>query len=98
MVATSGAHLLEPDALDALRTRLFPLAANLSLGKALHDACEAASDYVHGALRNAFRPGRGEVAILNHVWQLSGGEIATASLADVPTSRAVLTRTACSTT
>jgi hydroxymethylpyrimidine/phosphomethylpyrimidine kinase len=155
MVATSGARLLEPDALDALRTRLFPLAtiltpnipeaelllgehidddsaaeaavedlralgthavllkgghlrsagamvdrycdagkrlhfthqridveghgtgctlasaiaANLSLGKALDAACEAATDYVHGALKHALRPGRGQVAVLNHFWQ-----------------------------
>jgi hydroxymethylpyrimidine/phosphomethylpyrimidine kinase len=165
MVATSGARLLEPDALDALRTRLFPLAtiltpnipeaelllgtrinddadaetalnalhapftlrqaqgerctqalllkgghlrsgsamvdrycdadkrlqfthqridveghgtgctlasaiaANLCLGKTLDAACEAATDYVHGALKHAIRPGRGEVAVLNHFWQ-----------------------------
>ena len=166
MVATSGARLLEPDALDALRTRLFPLAtiltpnipeaelllgrrihddaaaeaaldalralgaqalllkgghlpsgrrggfhppygdgamvdryfdgarrlqfthqridveghgtgctlasaiaANLCLGKALHAACEVATDYVHGALRHAVRPGRSQVAVLNHFWQ-----------------------------
>ncbi len=163
MVATSGARLLEPDALDALRTRLFPLAtiltpnipeaelllgrridddaaaedaveglraldtqavllkgghlpvegrggfhppysmvdryadgsrklqftheridveghgtgctlasaiaANLCLGKALDAACEAATDYVHGALKHAIRPGLGQVAVLNHFWQ-----------------------------
>ena len=158
MVATSGARLLETDALDALRTRLFPLAtiltpnipeaelllgrritddaaadaalqalrslgtqavllkgghlpsagamvdcycdaggkcqftharidveghgtgctlasaiaANLCRGQALHDACEAATDYVHGALRHAVRPGRGQVAVLNHFWQRLG--------------------------
>ena len=155
MVATSGARLLEPDALDALRTRLFPLAtiltpnipeaelllgrpingdaaaeaalealrslgaqavllkgghlqsgngmvdrycdgdkklqfthqridveghgtgctlasaiaANLCLGKSLHAACEAATDYVHGALKHAVRPGRSQVSVLNHFWQ-----------------------------
>jgi hydroxymethylpyrimidine/phosphomethylpyrimidine kinase len=156
MVATSGARLLEPDALDALRTRLFPLAtiltpnipeaellldrridddaaaeaaldalkalgaqavllkgghlqsangamvdryadsaetrrfthqridveghgtgctlasaiaANLCLGKTLHEACEAGTDYVHGALKYAYRPGRGEVAVLDHFWR-----------------------------
>ncbi len=46
MVATSGARLLEPDALDALRTRLFPLAslvtpnipeAGLLLGRGIAD-------------------------------------------------------------
>jgi hydroxymethylpyrimidine/phosphomethylpyrimidine kinase len=158
MVATSGARLLEPDALDALRTRLFPLAtiltpnipeaelllgrrieddaaaeaalealralgtqavllkgghlrsatgmvdrycdatkhlqftheridveghgtgctlasaiaANLCLSKTLDGACEAATDYVHGALGHAIRPGRGKVAVLNHFWQRPG--------------------------
>ena len=159
MVATSGARLLEPDALDALRTRLFPLAtiltphipeaelllgtridddaaaeaalealralamqavllkgghlrsgsamvdryrdsskslqfthqrldveghgtgctlasaiaANLCLGKTLDAACEAATDYVHGALKHAFRPGRGDIAVLNHFWLVRHG-------------------------
>jgi hydroxymethylpyrimidine/phosphomethylpyrimidine kinase len=158
MVATSGARLLEPDALDALRTRLFPLAtiltpnipeaelllgrridddaaadaalealramgtqalllkgghlrsaggmvdrycdankrleftherldveghgtgctlasaiaANLCRGQALDAACAAATNYVHGALRHAYRPGRGEVAVLDHFWQRLG--------------------------
>jgi hydroxymethylpyrimidine/phosphomethylpyrimidine kinase len=155
MVATSGARLLDPDALDALRQRLFPLAtivtpnipeaelllghpieddaaadaaagelmalgartvllkgghlrasagmldrfhdgrnavsfahdrldveghgtgctlasaiaANLCRGTALVDACAAATDYVHGALRNALHPGRGQAAVLDHLWQ-----------------------------
>jgi hydroxymethylpyrimidine/phosphomethylpyrimidine kinase len=155
MVATSGARLLEADALDALRTRLFPLAtiltpnipeaelllghpitdsaianaavvkllalgaravllkgghlqgsavmidrysdgrksaefahdrldveghgtgctlasaiaANLCLGMTLPAACEAAIDYVHGALRHSVRPGRGHVAVLDHFWR-----------------------------
>src|SRR4051812_11958527 len=50
MVATSGARLLEPDALDALRTRLFPLAtiltpnipeAELLLGRRIDDDAAA---------------------------------------------------------
>ena len=45
------------------------IAANLCLGKDLDAACEAATDYVHGALRHAVRPGRGQVAVLNHFWQ-----------------------------
>jgi hydroxymethylpyrimidine/phosphomethylpyrimidine kinase len=158
MVATSGARLLERNALDALRTRLFPLAtiltpnipeaelllgrridddaaaeaalealralgtqalllkgghlqsssamidrycdgskklqftheridveghgtgctlasaitANLCLGKTLDGACGAAIDYVHGALKHALRPGRGEVAVLDHFWRRLG--------------------------
>jgi hydroxymethylpyrimidine/phosphomethylpyrimidine kinase len=48
------------------------IAANLCHGKTLHDACEAATDYVHGALRHAVHPGRSEVAVLNHFWQRLG--------------------------
>ena len=58
------------------------IAANLCLGKALPAACEAATDYVHGALKHAIRPGRGEVAVLNHFWQTGRHGIATASSAD----------------
>jgi hydroxymethylpyrimidine/phosphomethylpyrimidine kinase len=158
MVATSGARLLEPDALDALRKRLLPIAtiltpnipeaelllghtidddataesalselaamgvralllkgghlrrsygmidryydgeqrvefahdrldveghgtgctlasaiaANLCLGLSLLAACEAATDYVHGALRYAAQPGRGQVAVLDHFWARQG--------------------------
>lgn len=152
MVATSGARLLEPSALDALRTRLLPLAsvitpnlpeaelllgrpiadrtamraalmslreigaravllkgghlpgtdsvvdlfaddrdtreiaharlpleahgtgctlassvaAHLCLGLPLADACTAAADYVHAGLENAYRPGLGNVFVLDH--------------------------------
>ncbi|TWI04755.1 hydroxymethylpyrimidine/phosphomethylpyrimidine kinase [Luteimonas cucumeris] len=152
MVATSGARLLEPEALDALRTRLLPkasiltpnlpeaelllghpiadreamhrasrellalgvsavllkgghldddgdvvdiyadadscreiahprlsvdahgtgctlasaIAANLCLGVPLPEACIAATDYVHRALRQGYRPGRGDVVVLDH--------------------------------
>src|SRR4051812_15176814 len=40
---------------------------------------DAVADYVHGALRHAIRPGRGEVAVLNHFWQVVRHAIATAS-------------------
>ena len=152
MVSTSGARLLEPDALDALRSRLLPLAtvvtpnlpeaglllgtsildpdamheaidalrrmgarnvllkgghlpgdgdvvdllsddrgvheirhqrlpleahgtgctlasavaANLCLGRTLLDSCVAGADYVHAGLRAGYRPGRGDVVILDH--------------------------------
>ena len=46
------------------------IAANLALGASLPHACAAASDYVHGALAAAYRPGKGKVAMLNHFWQL----------------------------
>jgi hydroxymethylpyrimidine/phosphomethylpyrimidine kinase len=45
------------------------IAANLCRGMPLRAACEAATDYVHGALRHASRPGRGAVAVLDHFWQ-----------------------------
>jgi len=155
MVATSGARLLEADALDALRTRLLPLAsivtpnipeaelllghaiaddddaehaldellalganavllkgghlpgsgamtdryadreirtnfthsrldvnvhgtgctlaaaiaANLCQGRTLLKACEAAADYVHGALLNSYQPAQSNVAVLDHFWR-----------------------------
>ncbi|MFT4255701.1 MAG: bifunctional hydroxymethylpyrimidine kinase/phosphomethylpyrimidine kinase [Pseudoxanthomonas sp.] len=149
MVATSGAKLLQDDALDALRTRLLPLAdivtpnipeaelllghaiadapaapaalrglgaravllkgghlhegdhvidryeaadaraefiherlaidahgtgctlasaiaANLARGLPMADAVRVATDYIHRALRAGYRPGRGEVLVLDH--------------------------------
>jgi hydroxymethylpyrimidine/phosphomethylpyrimidine kinase len=45
------------------------IAANLCLGVPLLAACEAATDYVHGALRHAMRPGRSRVAVLDHFWR-----------------------------
>lgn len=44
------------------------VAANLCRGLSLEDACSSATDYVHGALRHAYRPGRSEVAVLDHFW------------------------------
>lgn len=41
-------------------------AAHLARGRAMRAAVEYAGDFVHEALRRAFRPGRGEVAVLNH--------------------------------
>ena len=45
------------------------IAANLCKGTALLTACEAATQYVHQALRHAYRPGRSRVAVLDHFWQ-----------------------------
>lgn len=42
------------------------LAANLCLGRPLAQASAAAADYVHRALRLGYRPGRGEVLVLDH--------------------------------
>ena len=45
------------------------IAAQLALGQTLPQACAEAADYVHGALANAYRPGRGKVAVLQHFWR-----------------------------
>lgn len=45
------------------------VAANLARGMSAPAACRAACDYVHGALRHAYRPGRGSVAVLDHFWR-----------------------------
>jgi len=42
------------------------VAANLCLGRNLRDASIAATDYVHAALRRGYRPGRGDVLVLDH--------------------------------
>ncbi len=45
------------------------LAARLALGDSLATACASATDYVHGALVHAYRPGKGSVAVLDHFWR-----------------------------
>ncbi|HMB57750.1 MAG TPA: bifunctional hydroxymethylpyrimidine kinase/phosphomethylpyrimidine kinase [Arenimonas sp.] len=45
------------------------IAANLCLRLSLPEACDAAADYVHGALVNSYRPGKGKVAVLEHFWR-----------------------------
>ena len=42
------------------------IAANLGRGLQLPDACEAATRYVNRALRGGYRPGLGEVVVLDH--------------------------------
>lgn len=42
------------------------IAANLCLGISLVDACRRASDYVHAALQKGYRPGRGDIVVLDH--------------------------------
>ncbi len=42
------------------------VAANLCLGMDLAEACSAASDYVHAALRGGYRPGRSDIVVLDH--------------------------------
>ncbi|MGA9521810.1 MAG: bifunctional hydroxymethylpyrimidine kinase/phosphomethylpyrimidine kinase [Myxococcaceae bacterium] len=45
------------------------IAAQLCLGRPLPDACAEASDYVHGALVHAYRPGSSNVSVLEHFWR-----------------------------
>jgi hydroxymethylpyrimidine/phosphomethylpyrimidine kinase len=42
------------------------IAANLCLGLGARAACVAATDYVARVLRGAYRPGRGDVVVLDH--------------------------------
>jgi hydroxymethylpyrimidine/phosphomethylpyrimidine kinase len=42
------------------------IAANLCLGLSLPAACDAAVDYVFEALRGGYRPGRSDIAVLDH--------------------------------
>ena len=42
------------------------IAASLCRGLPLDEACAAAADYVHAALRGAYSPGRGTVVVLDH--------------------------------
>lgn len=42
------------------------VAARLCLGMPLGDACVAAADYVHAALRGGTRPGRSDLVVLDH--------------------------------
>jgi hydroxymethylpyrimidine/phosphomethylpyrimidine kinase len=48
------------------------IAAHLARGAALPDACRDAGDYVADALRAGYRPGRGELVVLDH-WLASRG-------------------------
>jgi hydroxymethylpyrimidine/phosphomethylpyrimidine kinase len=42
------------------------VAANLCRGLALEQACRAAGDYVHAALRGGYRPGHSDLVVLDH--------------------------------
>ncbi len=45
------------------------IAASLASGMALRDVCEDAIDYVYVALKRAYQPGQGELAVLDHLWR-----------------------------
>ena len=42
------------------------IAARRAQGMAMQQACLAASDYVHAALRGGYRPGRSDIVVLDH--------------------------------
>lgn len=48
------------------------VAAGLCLGQGLSEACAHAADYVHRALSRGYRPGRGEIVVLDHFGAAAG--------------------------
>ena len=65
-VAQYGHPRLDLDAHGTGCTLASAIAARLALGHALPDACELATHYVHRALLGGYRPGRGDVVVLDH--------------------------------
>ena len=57
---------LQVDAHGTGCTLASAVAANLCLGHELGRSCERAADYVHAALVGGYRPGRGDVLVLDH--------------------------------
>jgi hydroxymethylpyrimidine/phosphomethylpyrimidine kinase len=57
---------LQVDAHGTGCTLASAVAANLCLGHDLGASCERAADYVHAALVGGYRPGRGDVLVLDH--------------------------------
>lgn len=57
---------LDVDAHGTGCTLAAAIAAELCHDLSMHDACAAAIDYVHAALRTGTRPGRGAVMVLDH--------------------------------
>jgi len=65
-VAQYGHDRLDLQAHGTGCTLAAAIAANLSLGLPMHDACGAATHYVHRALLLGYRPGRGDLVVLDH--------------------------------
>lgn len=57
---------LQVDAHGTGCTLASAVAANVCLGHGLGRSCERAADYVHAALVAGYRPGRGDVLVLDH--------------------------------
>lgn len=67
----SGRHAFEHarlriDAHGTGCTLASAIAARLALGDDVAAACASATDYVHRALQRSYRPGRGDVVVLDH--------------------------------
>ncbi|HHW4674561.1 MAG TPA: bifunctional hydroxymethylpyrimidine kinase/phosphomethylpyrimidine kinase, partial [Xylella fastidiosa subsp. pauca] len=43
------------------------ITAQLCLGLKLHQACKAGIDYIARVLHAGYRPGRGNITVLNHI-------------------------------
>jgi len=65
-VAMYGHDRLDLEAHGTGCTLASAIAANLCLGLPMREACEAATDYVHRALRLGYRPGRSKLVVLDH--------------------------------
>lgn len=65
-VANFGHDRLDLDAHGTGCTLASAIAANLCLGRGMAAACEAATEYVNRALRSGYKPGRGDVVVLDH--------------------------------
>ncbi len=65
-VAMYGHERLALEAHGTGCTLASAIAANLCLGLPMREACEAATDYVHRALRLGYRPGRSDLVVLDH--------------------------------
>jgi hydroxymethylpyrimidine/phosphomethylpyrimidine kinase len=65
-VANHGHERLDIDAHGTGCTLASAIAANLCLGRDMVAACEAATEYVHRALRLGYRPGRSDIVVLDH--------------------------------
>jgi len=49
------------------------IAANLALGESAHQACRLGTGYIAGALAAGYRPGRGDVVVLDPFWRFREG-------------------------
>ena len=65
-VAVFGHDRLDLEAHGTGCTLASAIAANLCIGQPMQQACEAATDYVHRALRLGYRPGHSNLVVLDH--------------------------------